>query len=240
MGIKERSILHLGSETNGQPQGPTLPIRSELTSQGEVLDPASVEVRFGNPEIDAPRLLELFTHPETIEHIAGMTPYTTEEDIKALYRSNDLVLLTAETPSGLIVGTITAQKPAFGATAAGVLRLAVDPKYREKRIGNRLVKAVNAFVFRDANDEANKGLNCTQARASAILGVDGDSIAQKTFAREGYIRGAELVGTTLGWSNRSNRLVNRNSQPMILTRSWYRDRRRGEHITYFPNQRPIS
>lgn len=41
----------------------------------EVFDPASVEVRFGNPEVDAPRLLELFTHPETIEHLQGIVPF---------------------------------------------------------------------------------------------------------------------------------------------------------------------
>ena len=35
--------------------------------QHEILDPKSVEVRFGDPEKDAPRLLELFTQPTTIE-----------------------------------------------------------------------------------------------------------------------------------------------------------------------------
>lgn len=210
------------------------------SSNREVLDPASVEVRFGNPEIDAPRLLELFTHPQIIEHIAGMTPYTTVEKIRELYKDQGLVLLTAETPSGIIIGTITAQKPAFGATAAGVLRLAVDPEYRNKRIGNKLIKTANALIFRDAKDEEYMGLDCLQARASVILGVDGELMAQRAFAREGYIRGAELVGTTRGWSNRFNRLVNQNSQPMTLTRSWYRQNRRGEHDRYFPKQRPTN
>jgi len=210
----------------------------------EILDPSSVEVRFGDPMVDAPRLLQLFTDPETIEHIAGITPDTTEGDIRDLYRNSDLILLTAEIPSsGLIVGTITAQKPAFGATAGGVLRLAVDVACRGNRnlrVGNKLIKTVNALIFRDASDVEYKGLNCTQARASVILGVEGELKAQNAFTREGYVRGAELVGTTLGWSNRLRRIVNRSSQPMTLTRSLYRQNRRGEHIRYFPTIRPAN
>lgn len=210
----------------------------------EVLDPNSVEVRFGDPMVDAARLLQLFTDPETIEHIAGITPDTTEGEIRDLYRNSDLILLTAEIPSsGLIVGTITAQKPAFGATAAGVLRLAVDVRYRGNRnlrVGNKLIKTVNALIFRDASDVEHQGLNCSQARASVILGVEGELKAQNAFTREGYVRGAELVGTTLGWSNRLGRIVNRSSQPMTLTRSLYRQNRRGEHIRYFPTIRPAN
>ena len=207
----------------------------------EVLDPNSVEVRFGDPMVDAARLLQLFTDPETIEHIAGITPDTTEGEIRDLYRNSDLILLTAETPSGLIVGVITAQKPAFGATAAGVLRLAVDVAYRGNRnlrIGNKLIKTVNALIFRDARDVEHQGLNCSQARASVILGVEGELKAQNAFTREGYVRGAELVGTTLGWSNRLGRIVNRNSQPMFLYRTWYMDNRKEELANYFPKPRP--
>ena len=206
----------------------------------EALDPRCVEVRFGDPMVDAPRLLQLFTHPETIEHIAGITPNTTEKEIRDIYRSSDLVLLTAESPSGLIVGTITVQKPAFGARAGGVLRLAVDPEYRNKGIGKKLVKAANAFVFRDAKDEANKGLNCSQARASVIVGVSRYEIPQNLFRGEGYLGQTELVGTTRGWNNRLKRLSNRNSQPMLLDRDRYKQSHRGEHVTHFPKQRPTN
>lgn len=231
----------------GQSPGGIIPVDISADTglpHPEVLDPASVDVRIGNPEKDIPRLLELWQDPQTIEHIQGMTPDTTEEEIKALYRSSDLVLLTAESPSGLIIGTITAQKPAFGGTAAGVLRLAVDPAYRNRpdlRIGRKLVKAVNALIFRDAKDEESKGLDCSQARASVILSVDDYGLAQDLFWKEWYRRsGPELEGTTQGWSNKLNKIVKRNSQPMLLDRRSYREHHRGEHLTQFPKQRPSN
>ena len=105
----------------------------------ETLDSASLEVRFGDPMVAAPRLLELFTQPTTIEHLAAITPSTTEKEIRKLYEDQSLTLLTAETPSGLIVGTYTVQKPGFGSRVAEGMRLVVDERYRNLRIAEKLV-----------------------------------------------------------------------------------------------------
>lgn len=216
---RERDILNLG--------------QSELTGHSEVLDPASVEVRFGDPLTDAPRLRELFTQPTTIEHLAAITPDTTEEEIRKLYENPSLVLLTAETRSGLIVGTYTVQRPGFGSRVGEGMRLVVDENYRNKKIARKLVQSGNALTFRD--DESG-GFNCNISQVYVI--INGEGIPLRVFGNEGYLRDAERRGGTFSWSNRLNRLVERNSQPMHLDRTWYIRNRRGHHITFFPQQRP--
>jgi len=206
-------------------------------SDPEVLDPNSVEVRIGNPEKDVPRLLELFKQPKTIEHLAAITPSTTEDEIKELYRNPSLVLLTAETPSGFIVGTISVHKPGFGSRVGEGMRLVVDEKYRNLRIARKLVKSANALMFRKGEDDGSVGFGCAKAQIYVIIGVDGDGIAQRVFAREGYIRGPQNVKTTFSWSNKLAKLMDRSSQPMSLDLAWYKQNRRGEHIKSFPESR---
>lgn len=209
------------------------------TSDSEVLVPNSVEVTVGDPETDAPRLLELLKQPRTIEHVAGITPDTKEEEIRALYSGqNPPVLLTAESPSGLIVGTISIQKPGHGSRVGEGMRLVVDERYRNLKIARKLVKAANAVMFRQEEADGSGGLGCTKAQVYVIIGVDEDWIAQRVFAREGYIRGQQNVGTTYSWSNKLEKLVmNRSSQPMSLDLAWYKQNRRGEHERFFPAQR---
>lgn len=203
----------------------------------EVLDPNSVEVRFGDPMMDAPRLLELFTQPKTIEHLAAITPNTTEDEIRRMYRDDNIVLLTAETPSGLIVGTYSVQRPGFGSLVSEGMRLVVDEKYRNLRVAEKLVKAGNAVMFRDKEDGE---FGCNKSQVYVIIGIDGEWIPQRVFSREGYLRGTENTGCTYSWSNESSKLVVRNSLPMSLYRSWYIDNRKEEHTTYFPKPRPVQ
>lgn len=237
MGRKE--LLPLGAIVNGNPEirlGDEE--RKEVdTSHTEVLDLNSVEVRFGDPMVDAPRLLQLFKQPKTIEHLAAITPDTTEEEIRGLYKNPSLVLLTADAPSGLIVGTISLHKPGFGSRVGELMRLVVDEKYRNLKVARKLVKAANALMFRKGEDDGSRGFGCTKAQIYVIIGIDDDWIPQRVFAREGYRRGAENVGTTFSWSNKLNKLVDRSSQPMSLDRTWYIRNRAGEHIRFFPEAR---
>lgn len=208
----------------------------------EKLDSRSVEVRFGDPQRDAPRLLELFTQPSTIEHLAGISPSTTVDEIRDLFKGGD-VLFIAVTPSGLIIGTVTVERPPFGVNAVNVKRLAVDKEYRrlakkgsrEIGVGRKLVKAANAFIFQG---RAEGGLGCVQARASVILNVANDWIPQRLFGQEGYIRGAQTTEkTTNAWDSRLNKFVGRFAQQMTLDRRHYKHNYRGDHLRHFPKPR---
>lgn len=237
MGLRAERGLFIGQAPGGMiPVGTSGDID---LPHPEILDIASVEVRFGNLEVDAPRLLELFTQPETIEHIAAIKPDTTVDEIRELYKDPDrIVLLTAEAPSGLIVGTISVQKPGHGSRVGEGMRLVVDEKYRDLKVARKLVKTANALMFRKGEDDGSRGFGCTKSQIYVIINVDGDGIAQRVFAREGYIRGPENVRTTFSWSNKSNKLVDRSSQPMSLDRVWYIRNRQGEHMKFFPEPRP--
>ena len=209
-------------------------IEVDKPGNSEVFDPASLEVRFGDPEVDATRLRELFTQPTTIEHLAAITPYTTEEQIKKLYEDQSLTLLTAETPSGLIVGTYTIQKPGFGSRVSEGMRLVVDEKYRNLRVAEKLVKAGNAVMFENRREERFGEFGCSKSQVYVIIDIDGEWISQRVFAREGYKRGPENEQTTFSWNNKLNRLVVRSSQPMSLYRISYIQHRSGEHQKYLP------
>lgn len=227
-----------GVEKGGFGQAPTGAEGLVPAGYPEVLSAASVEVRFGNPEKDAPRLLELFTHPKTIEHLAAITPYTTEDEIRKLYKDPGLTLLTAETPSGLIIGTYSVQKPGFGSLVSEDMRLVVDEKYRNLKVAEKLVKAADALMFGDREDVESGEFGCNKSQVYVIIGIDGEWIPQKVFAREGYLRNPENIGCTYSWSNELNKLVVRNSQPMFLYKSWYIDNRKEDLANYFPKPRP--
>ncbi len=203
----------------------------------EVLTPNTIEVRFGDPMTDVPRLLELFTQPKTIEHLAAITPNTTVEQIRELYNDQSLTLLTAETPSGLIVGTYTVQKPGFGSRVSEGMRLVVDEKYRNLKIARKLLKAGNAVMFENRQEGGFGEFGCNKSQVYVIIGIDGEEIPQRVYAREGYLRNPENVGCTFSWSNKLNKLVVRNSQPMSLYRSSYIQNHSGEHRRFFPEPR---
>lgn len=214
----------------------------------EALDSSSVEVRFGNPEVDAPRLLELYTDPTTMEHLENVTPYPADEEeikrredeIRQTYRGNRaFTLLTAEIPSGHIIGACTVEKKTPNVAEIG--KLVVDKDYRNKGAANRLIRAANAYIF------SEEGLDCRFAEAFVIINVDSYHIAQDVFANvytdefvkgRGYLRGGERELTTRSWSNEEGRFVDRNSQPMGLTRRRYIDNFPGDRIKYFPTPRP--
>lgn len=221
------------------------------TSNPEVLDPNSVEVRFGDPMVDAPRLLELFTQPTTIEHLEGivLSPYayidpstkeekvmpaTTVDDIRRTYGEGQqrLTLLTAEAPSGLIVGTCTVGK--LSPNVAEIMRVVVGENYRGNRIVDKLIRAANALAFR----EGSGGLDCRLAQAFVIVSVSGYHTAQNAFRRQGYLGKSEREESTRSWSNELKQLVDRNSQPMELQRKNYIRGFREDHIRYFPTPRP--
>jgi len=204
----------------------------------EVLDPKSVEVRFGDPMVDAARLLQLFTQPTTIEHLAAITPSTTEDEIRELYRDKGLTLLTAETSSGLIVGTYSVQKPGFGSRVAEGMRLVVDERYRNLRIAEKLVKAANAVMFEKGEDGGFGEFGCNKSQVYVIIGIDNDGTPQRVYEREGYLKSPQNIGCTYSWSNESNKLVVRTSQPMFLYRESYNRDRLGEQGVYYPKERP--
>lgn len=242
----KEGLFHAGSsgELNGDSLDP------------EALDPASVEVRFGNPEVDAPRLLELFTQPTTIAHLADIVPYsyidetkdpdtgaviqrreipaTTVDYIRKIYEDPSLTLLTAETPSGIIIGTYTAERPGRGSRAGGGGLLAVHEDYRRQGVATRLIKAGNALMCR----EGDGGFDCNLVDVYVIMGVSSYSNALDAFGKEGFEIKEQRPGGTQSWSHELGKLVDRVSIHMTLERGQYIRDFPGDHIEYFPTPRP--
>lgn len=186
--------------------------------------------------VDAPRLRELFTQPTTIEHLAAITPYTTEDEVRRMYRDDNIVLLTAETPSGLTVGTYSVQRQGFGSLVSEGMRLVVDEKYRNLRIAEKLVKAGDAVMFEDKPNE----FGCNKSQVYVIIGIENDLPPQRVYEREGYLKSEHNIGCTYSWSNEFNKLVVRTSQPMSLYKSAYLQNRSGEYEQYYPKPRPVQ
>jgi len=217
--------------------------------QYEILDPNLVEVRFGDPNVAASRLLEFYTDPTTMEHLENVAPYPAdqeevkrrEDEIREIYRRNPaLTLLTAETLSGRIIGACTVEKKSPNVAEIG--KLVVDKDYRKKGTANKLIRTANAFIF------SENGLDCRFAEAFVIINVDSYHTAQDVFSNvytdefvkgRGYLRGGERELTTRSWSNTEGGFVDRNSQPMGLTRRRYIDNFLGDQITSFPKPRSV-
>lgn len=236
------------------------------SSNPEVLDPATVEIRFGNPETDASLLLEFYLEETTREHLQGIVPFsyteetrdprtgeitkrekilaTTVDDIRNRYKNPNLTLLTAETPSGLIVGACNVEKKSPNVAEIG--GLVVPEKHRGNRYIDRLIRTANAFIFR----EGSGGLDCSFAEAFVIIGTRDDNrpgyyeplpayhVALNGFRRQGFEGRSDRRGATRSWSNQLNRLVDRVSQPVELTKAAYKHDFPRDHIKYFPTLRP--
>ena len=254
---REKEALSSGPEGTGRLQDLRSTV-SELTGQSEVLNPNSVEVRFGDPMKDAPRLLQLYTQPSTVEHLEGIVPMpykeivietdsvtqekreietgkeipaTTVGDIRKMYENPRITLLMAETPKGLIVGSCAVEK--LSPNVAEIGKLVVARNYRRKHIGNMLIGNSNAFIFR----EGSGGLDCRLSQIFVIIGIPSYHIAQDAFAKAGYLRQGERQESTRSWSNDLGRVVDRNSQPMTLQRESYKILFPGAHEIDFPKQR---
>ena len=210
-------------------------IEVDKLGNSEVFDPASLEVRFGDPEKDAPRLLELFTQPSTIEHLAAITPYTTEDEVRQMHKDGNIVLLTAETPSGLIVGTYSIYRPGHGSLVSEGGRLVVDEKYRGLHISSKLIKAGNAVMFEEGHGE----FTSNKSQVYVITGIKDDHIPQKAYEREGYLKSEPNTGCTYSWNNEQASFVLRNSQPMYLYKDLYMRDYMGEREIYYPKERPV-
>ncbi|HLC32187.1 MAG TPA: hypothetical protein VJK51_05965 [Candidatus Nanoarchaeia archaeon] len=209
---------------------------AQSSQHHEILDPNLVEVRFGDPIVDAPRLRELWTQKTAIEHMAAITPYITEDEIKELYKGDGAVLLTAETPSGLIIETYSIYRPGHGSLVGEGGKLVVDEKYRGLRIVSKLIKAGNAVMFEEGYGE----FGTNKSQVYVITGVKDDQIPQRAYEREGYLKDEPNIGCTYSWSNELNKLVLRNSQPMHLYKSAHLQNCSGEYEQFYPKPRPIQ
>lgn len=237
-------------------------VEVEHVNNPEVLDPNSVEVRFGDPKVDARQLLELYTDPTTREHIEGIVPLayeeeytlkdpdtgkqefkkrtisaTTVENIREDYRRNsNLTLLTAKDPSsGLIIVTCTVTK--LSDNVAEIGKVVVHKDYRGKRIVDTVIKSANALMFR----EGFGGLDCKVAQAFVIFGSSGEDripgyhTALNAFGRQGYkVVGQRPEGSTKSWSNELGKLVDRSSFQLELSRKDYIQVFTGAHRRDFP------
>ena len=72
--LEEAVIGNYAISERGVPIDPSGGLETDQLRPDEVLDPASVEVRFGDPMVAAPRLLQLFVQPSVVEHLEGIVP----------------------------------------------------------------------------------------------------------------------------------------------------------------------
>lgn len=208
-------------------------VRPLAEGQKETLA-TGVEIHFGDPKLHAADLARLFTQPSTIEHLAGIAPpgidltewqeryphykfrVATEEVVRRSFEENQdrhllVALLLRE-----VVGTITVETPGPGLRFSSLVWLAVGEQHRGQGYGRKLIRAANAYSF-----DRKVGLDCVQARAIVILGIEG--APQELFRKERYVSGPDTTARTcFSWNPRLRKFLPHNAAPMYLDREDYR------------------
>lgn len=239
------TVLGLGEDTSGQ-SDPELTIGSGLIRGNEVLDPGSVEIRFGDIEKDAEALANLFSHPDVIGHLSGIAPpqanrgeirrslrryhnfgilVATTEDIKDYYRRTEDKLIVVQKPNGKVIGSVTVEGSGLGVFSVTLGRLVVDPNEQGQHIGKDLTIQACAYILASQRDG---GLDKGSVRASVIQGVKGSEKPVNMFIQEGFKLIGQTSNSCASWDSENGKFESRNTAWMFLERDVfnrrYRDR----------------
>lgn len=205
----------------------------------EILLGRGIELRLGDPKVDAEELARLLGQKSTLFHLVGVVPYRLSEDerqeiekqypifplitattadVKKYYQKNAQTLIVAQNPKieGKLSGSVAVQAGNPGVLTGNISKLAVDEVERGQRIGLELVRAANAFIF--------GYLNFEQATAYVVLGVPNDHIPQKILRDAGFRIQTELNRKCVSWDTERGKLVVRDALPFLLERRDYFER----------------
>lgn len=219
-------------ETISKPMGlPEGVYHHEIPARGRI------ELRIGDPRLDAKELARLFTQPSSLPHLTGIVPHRLSEeerqeidnrypglpllastagDVGKYYRMNKaqtLIVAKSQKIEGKLSGAVTVQRGNPGVTVGNISRLIVDEDERGQGIGPELVRASNAFIFDYLKQE--------RATATVILNVPNDQIPQKIFKAEGFKSQTEISNGCVSWDTETGKLVIRNVLPFVLERDTY-------------------
>ena len=207
------------------------------TSDAEVLGQSSVEVRFGDPRVDARELARLLSQENAMPHLVGVVPRrvseeerlrietqypvfplitATTDDVRKYYTKNrDQILIVAQKPGaeGKLYGTVAVQGGNPGVLTGNISKLVVDKDDQKQGIGPELVRAANAIIF--------GYLNFEQAIATVVLNVPNDDAPQKVLRREGFKVQTQLNRKCVSWDTKTGMLVVRDALPFLLEREDY-------------------
>lgn len=220
----ERVELHIG----GNPHNPD---HHEISARGRI------ELRIGDPRLDAKELARLLSQESAMPHLVGVVPHrvfeeerlridrqypglplitATETDVSKYYQKNtDQILIVAQNPKieGKLSGTVAVQGVNPGVLTGNISKLVVDEDEQKQGIGRELVRAANAYIF--------GYLNLEQAIATVVLNVPNDDAPQKVLRREGFKSQTQLNRKCVSWDPETGQLVVRDALPFLLEREDY-------------------
>ncbi|MEK7517422.1 MAG: GNAT family protein [Patescibacteria group bacterium] len=216
--------------------------RAELGSSGgannhEIPARGRIELRMGDPRLDAKELARLLSQESAMPHLVGVVPHRVSEeerlrietqypvfplitattsDVRKYYMKNkDQILIVAQKPGveGKLYGTVAVQGGNPGVLTGNISKLVVDEDDQKQGIGAELVRAANAIIF--------GYLNFEQAIANVVLNVPNDDAPQKVLRREGFKVQTQLNRKCVSWDTKTGMLVVRDALPFLLERQDY-------------------
>jgi RimJ/RimL family protein N-acetyltransferase len=203
----------------------------------EILAGGGIELRLGDPKVDAKELARLFTQESTMLHLSGVVPYrlneeerqeidnrypgiplitATASDVRQYYQKNrNQILIVAHNPKveGKLSGAVAVQGGNPGVLAGNISKLVVDEVERGQGIGPDLVRSAKAFIF--------GYLNFERATATVVLNVPNDRIPQKVLRDEGFQSQPQVNRGCVSWDTEKGMLVVRDVLPFLLERDAY-------------------
>ena len=220
----ERVELNIG-------QNPHNPDHHEISARGRI------ELRIGDPRLDAKELARLLGQESAMPHLVGVVPHrvfeeerlridrqypglplitATETDVSKYYQKNtDQILIVAQNPKieGKLSGTVAVQGVNPGVLTGNISKLVIDEDEQRQGIGPELVRAADAYIF--------GYLNLEQATATVVLNVSNDDAPQKVLRREGFKSQTQLNRKCVSWDPDTGMLVVRDALPFLLEREDY-------------------
>ncbi len=156
--------------------------------------------------------------PEGLKAFADDIIIATPDEVRAYFAKLSRVETYVAEVGGRVVGTASFEKPSpiqAGKRVGTIFKLAVDPDAPKVIESSRYGKGIGRHLVRMIDNRA-KELSLTSVGASLIKGVEGYLSPMSLFVSEGYTVVGESPKDTLGWDNKEEKYVERDTIKLQL------------------------